>query len=172
MNNKEKVEQFFFLNPTTQIHLRELARLTKLNPATIIKLTNELEKEKLITINKTNISKNLLANYDSKYYREQKIIFNLKSLYNSGIISYLENALNPECISIIGSYRRGEDMESSDIDLVIINPNNKKIDLSKYEKILKRNIQPLRIKYSDISQEFNINLINGIILNGFIDETI
>ena len=48
--------------------------------------------------------------------------------------------------------------------------NDKQIDLSKFEKVLSRKIHLIVTNYNSISKEFYINLINGIILHGYLDK--
>ena len=61
----------------------------------------------------------------------KKRIFNLNQLYKSNILKEIINKFSPEVISVMGSYSRGEDIEDSDIDLLIISNDKevrKKID--------------------------------------------
>ena len=79
--------------------------------------------------------------------------------------------LSNPAIIVFGSYAKGEDVENSDIDLYIETPSKKEIKLEKFGKILKRKIQIFF--YKNIHEIKNIdlanNIINGIILNGFIE---
>jgi predicted nucleotidyltransferase len=167
MNNKEKVLEILFKKPTYRFHLRELARETKLNPNTIINITNILEKEGMI---KKERKKNLVEIYLSLDKREviwKKRIFNLKMIYESGIIDFLIKTYSPISISLIGSFSRGEDIERSDIDIVLFTDRKKEVvDMAKFEKILNRNMHLLIPSKKEISEEFFNNLINGIVIYG------
>lgn len=169
MDNKEKILNQIFENPTYSFHIRELARITKLNPNTIINITQKLKKEGII-IKKRN--KNLVeikANIEYIKFIREKRVFNLKQLYDSGLVDFLIDFYNePESIIVLGSYSRGEDIERSDIDIVIIT-NKKEIPKFKvFEKKLKRKMHILAVKHDDISQEFFKNLINGIVIHGYL----
>ena len=80
----------------------------------------------------------------------------------------------PECISIFGSFARGEDVEESDIDILIISSYNKKDkELNNFIKLIE----------NDFSRKINLHIIpsldkadnsfknavaNGIILYGYL----
>ena len=49
MNNKEKLLEILFEEPSKQFHIRLLARLAKINPNTVINISNLLLKEGLIS---------------------------------------------------------------------------------------------------------------------------
>jgi len=170
MDNEQKVLKILFENPTTKFHLRELARISKLNPNTIINIIKKLEKEKLILKEKKKYITEIYANTENKRFTTQKKIFNLKQIYESGMIDFLTKKYNPEAISIIGSYATGEDIEKSDIDTVIITKIKEDSNMLKYEKIFNRKIHLIATDYKEMSNEFYINLINGILLYGYIDK--
>ena len=168
MNNKEKVLAEIFSKPTYKFHIRELASLTKLNPNTIINIIKGLEKEKIIMINKKKHITEIFSNMESVKTLNEKRLFNLRQLCNSGIIEAIKKDYDPEAIVLMGSYSRGEDVERSDIDIVIITSKKKIMETEKFGKILRRKIQLMPLEYKDISEEFYTNLINGIVLYGYI----
>ena len=102
---------------------------------------------------------------------QEKKLFNIKNLYSCRLIDFLAEELSNPPIIVFGSYSKGEDLENSDIDLYVETPSKKEINLNKFENLLKRKIQVFR--YKNIREIKNIhlanNLINGIILNGFIE---
>ena len=169
MNNKQKLLKIIFENPTTKFHLRELARKTKLMPNTIINISNKLLKEKLKIKQKRKHLVEISANIENKNFIIQKKLFNLQQIYSSEIIEFLKQEYSPKLISVIGSYSKGEDIETSDIDIVLITTNEKRQELIKFEKKLSRKIHLLLTDYKKISKEFYTNLINGLVLYGFIE---
>jgi len=166
-NNYNKILRELFNKPTYLFHARELARITGLNPNTITNITNKLEKEGLLKKHNRKHLVEIFLDLENKKTIEKKRIFNLYNLYSSGIVEFLRRAYSPKLISIIGSYSRGEDIEKSDIDLVVDANNKTLVDLSKFEGILRRKIHLILLpkKFSD---EFFNNLINGIVLYGVI----
>ena len=164
-SNQEKILRIFFENPTQKFHIRELARKIKLNPNTIINLIEKLEKKGLVLKEREKHLVNISLNFNNKKTIQKKRIFNIESVYNSGVVEFLLENFNPQFISIIGSYSRGEDIEKSDIDLVIKTNKEKLFDLTKFEKYLNRRIHLLFLP-DKVSEEFFNNLINGIVVYG------
>jgi predicted nucleotidyltransferase len=74
----------------------------------------------------------------------------------------------PDAIILFGSASKGEDIKGSDIDLYV-QCNEKKLELSKYEKKLNRKINLFFEKNFDkLSSELKQNIINGDKLKGFL----
>jgi predicted nucleotidyltransferase len=169
MNNKEKILKKIFENPTYKFHVRELARMTRLNPNTIINITEKLKKQDLILKEKNKNLMEIKANIENINFIRQKRIFNIKRLYESKLIdSIIKYYDNPEAIIVFGSYSRGEDIEESDIDLVIITDKKETFEKNSFEKKVKRKLHILNFRYGDWSEGFYKNLINGIILHGYL----
>jgi len=166
MGNYEKVLDVFLDNPTGKFYIREIARITKLNPNTVLNLVSKLEKKKLIKREKKKHIVEISADINENFKRLKRIE-NLRKLYDSGLIDFLKKELKPELISVIGSYSSGEDIKKSDIDIVVI-AKKKEIDLEKFERKLGRKIHLLVVDYNKMSDEFYTNLINGVVLHGYI----
>ena len=167
-SNYEKVLEVFFDNPNGKFYIREIARITKLNPNTILNITNKLEKQELIKREKKKYIVELSANFNDNF-KQLKRISNFERLIKSRIIEFLNYKFSPEVIVVIGSYSLGEDIPNSDIDLVILTKKDyTDINLNKFEKELNRKIHLIITGYNKISDEFYTNLINGIVLYGAI----
>ena len=162
-----KVLEFFLKNPITTIHLRELARRIDFSSAGCLKSLRLLVKKNFVEEHKTKAISNYKAKISSKFIQLKKI-YNIYSLYDSGLIDFLKEKYEfPEAIILFGSYSRGEDTEKSDIDIVIITSLKKNLDISKFEEKLERKINILELKnLKKAEKEFINNLINGIVLEG------
>jgi len=168
--NEQRILKEFFENPTKKFHILELARITSLHPNTVLSSLNSLYKKNMIKQEKKRHIKEVYANTENKEFIMEKKLFNLKQIYESGITEFLIKIYKPEAISLIGSYSSGEDIEKSDIDIVIITKIKEDSDTSKYKKILKREINLITTDYKEMSNEFYINLINGILLYGYLEK--
>lgn len=110
-----------------------------------------------------------MANKEYKKFTQMKKIANLDSLLESGLIDFLEERLMSKCIVVFGSYSRGEDTEESDIDL-FIESKKTEINCIPFEKKLKRKIElHFKESFKDYPKELKNNIIQGIVLNGFLD---
>ncbi len=169
MNNKEKVLKEIFENPTYSFHIRELARKIKLNPNTIINVAKELKKEYLVIKKKNKNLVEIEGNVEDKMFIRSKRLFNLHQLYDSGLVDFLIRFYNaPESIVVLGSYSKGEDIEKSDIDIVVITSKKEAPKTEIYERKLKRKLHLIANPYSSLSKEFYKNLINGVVLYGYL----
>lgn len=168
---REKIKDYFFVNPTIKMRVRQIERELKLPLPSVIKYCGELSNEGILK--KEKISNIVLFSADrtSKNFLLEKKLYNIKSLYNSGLVEYLINELSNPVIIAFGSYSKGEDIENSDIDLYIETPSKKELKTEKFEKILKRNLQLFihpDLKHINNPNLMN-NIINGMILNGFLE---
>jgi predicted nucleotidyltransferase len=170
-NIKQKIREHFFINPTAKLRVREIEKLLKLPLPSVIRYCKELKEEDILTTIKTGNVVFYTGNRGSENFLLEKKLFNIKSLYVSGLIEFLKIELSNPVILVFGSYSKGEDIENSDIDLYIETPSKKEINLDKFEKILERKIQSFRHKsIGEIrNKELADNIINGIVLNGFIE---
>jgi predicted nucleotidyltransferase len=168
--NYEKVLGVFFDNPTKRFYVREIARITELNPNTILNICSILEKDGLLKREKKKHIVEFYAIADEKFKRLKRIN-NFSIVSKSGLIEFLNSIFSPEAVSLIGSYSRGEDIKDSDIDIVVISKKDySAMNLKKFEKVLNRKIHVIVTYYNKLSDEFYINLINGMILSGYINK--
>src|SRR3989338_4430710 len=169
MKNIEKIKREIFLHPTRKYHIRELALALQLNPNTVITLSEKLAKEGIIKRKKERHVVEISADSENKAFIRKKRLWNIGQLYDSGLVDFLVGYYDsPEAVMVIGSYSRGEDIEKSDIDIVIINGKESIPETEGYERFLKRKIHLLPVRYEKVSKEFYANMINGITLHGFI----
>ena len=70
---------------------------------------------------------------------------------------------------MFGSYQKGEDVEDSDIDL-FIECKKEELDIKIFEKKLGRNIElHFNENFTSYPKELKNNIINGIVLSGFLE---
>lgn len=173
-NIKDVIREHFFIHPTERFRVRQIERLLDLPLPSVIRYCKELEKEGILQTVKIGDVVFYTANRSDRKFLLEKKLFNLKSLYSSGLINFLIDKFDNPSIIAFGSYSRGEDIEKSDIDLYIEMPSKKEIDpkdLKRFEKILKREIEIFRhesiheVKNSHLAN----NIINGVVINGFVE---
>ena len=168
-----KTMEVFFQEPTKLQYLLDISRKIKVAHTSVKANLKELVKAGIITEHKekkgTRVFPTYQANRESRLFRQQKILYNLSSLWESGIITYLEEKLAPKSIVLFGSYARGEDTEESDIDL-FIECSKEEVDVTAFEKKLHRKIElHFNKKFESYPKELKNNIINGIVLHGFLE---
>ena len=163
-----KVALLIFSYPNKVFHIRELSKETGLSTTSVISAIKLLEKLKVILVKKTDLTTNIRANFDSESYVYYKRIFNLYMLHH--LIEVLLEIYKPKVIVLFGSFAKGEDIEESDIDLLILsNEKTKGIDTLLYEKTLKRKLNLHILKdLSHSSNEFRNAVANGVVLHGYL----
>ncbi|MBN1646042.1 nucleotidyltransferase domain-containing protein [Candidatus Woesearchaeota archaeon] len=168
---RQSIQEYFFINPTAKLRVREIERLLKSPLPSVIRYCRELEKEGILTTEITGNVTFYTADRGSERYLLEKKLYNIKLLYVSGMVEFIRRELSNPAIVLFGSFAKGEDIESSDIDLYIETPSNKRISLEKFDKVLGRTIQMIRHKtIKDIANKHLANnIINGITLNNYIE---
>ncbi len=162
-NTKEIIKTYFLDNPTAKLRVREIERTVHTSLPSTIRFCKDLEQEHILTIIKIGTVKFYTANKMSPQYLLEKRLHNIKQIYNSGLIDYLNQEFSNPVLILFGSFAKGEDIEESDIDIYLETPSKKKINIEKFEKQLKKQIQLFQQK--EIREIKNKNLVNNI-LNG------
>lgn len=163
----ENVLEIFFIYPSREFHLRELSRLLKLSMPTIIVTTDTLAKNGMVLKTKEKPLTKVKANREKIEFIRRKRVYNLGKIYDLGLVDFLSRSYNyPANIILFGSFSRGEDIETSDIDIAVTTSRKLSLNLEKYSKILNRSISVHEIEIGKVSNDFKINLYNGIVLEG------
>ncbi|MFT4261319.1 MAG: nucleotidyltransferase family protein [Candidatus Woesearchaeota archaeon] len=163
----------FFNRPNKEFELKELCNESDLAHTSVKRILKKLIDKDLVYLKEQQKGKRTYpiyySNKISDEYKKHKIIHNIQSILGSGLIEFLKNNLTPNSIILFGSYLRGEDDETSDIDLYI-QSKSRPINLVKYEKKLKRKIQlHFNNTFESFPSELKNNIINGFLLQGFLE---
>ncbi len=172
-SSMDRTVEVFFRNPTKKHYLMDISRNIGLAHTSVKKNLDKLINLGLIveSIEKKGKRKFPLfkANRDNKLFKKYKTIYNISSILESKIIEFIEEKLMPKSIVLFGSYQRGEDIEKSDIDL-FIECKKDELDISSFEKKLGRNVElHFNDNFNSYSKELKNNIINGIVLSGFLE---
>lgn len=168
--SKWRVLQLFFVDPHREsIGLRELSRFTGLSTPSVKLHLKRFVEEGIIKTGPFRGMPVYWANQSDERFRYLKKLNTLNLLHKTGLIRYILDKCQPNVIILFGSASRGEDTKDSDIDLYV-ECIEEKLDLSQFEKELKRKVQ---LHFYDSfnkvhSKELKNNLLNGIILEGYI----
>lgn len=166
----KEIFRLFLKNPKKEFSYREIERLTGYSIGTVSTYLKTLDKEGFVISRKTGNTIFVKAEKENEMFLNMKRIYNLEVLYSTGLIRYINDKQRPDAIIVFGSYSRGEDIESSDIDIALINCRQEEMDISRFEKILERKINIIYIKsLKKAEKEFLNSLANGIVMSGFIE---
>ncbi len=172
-SNITKIAEIFFNEPIKAHYLIEISKKSKLAHTSGKNYLISLKKEDII---KETIEKKgkrsfpvYTARIDNLKYKQYKKLYNLNKILNSGLIEVLRDQFMPKTIILFGSYAKGEDIETSDIDL-FIEGKKKDISLQTFENRLKRKIElHFNENFNDYPKELKNNILNGYILYGYLE---
>ncbi|NCO96708.1 MAG: hypothetical protein COY38_00485 [Candidatus Aenigmarchaeota archaeon CG_4_10_14_0_8_um_filter_37_24] len=173
---KQKVAEVLFRYPEKEFSLSDLAREAGIAKPNIGGILGEFQEAGLITIEKLSKIWRIKANQTSWLYIRSKIVYNLDFVYRSGLVEFLVDFYkNPRAVVLFGSFRKGEDLSNSDIDIAIETDEAKEYqitglrELAEFEQIIGRKIQIHLFSRSDIDIGVFNNIANGILLWGFLE---
>ncbi|MFH1209971.1 MAG: nucleotidyltransferase domain-containing protein [archaeon] len=173
---KNKVIEVLFRYPEKEFSLSDLAREAGVAKANIGKILGEFQEAGLINIEKLSKIWRIKANQTNWLYIRSKIVYNLNFVYKSGLVEFLVDFFkNPKAIVLFGSFRKGEDLSNSDIDIAIESDEVKEYqtivlrELLEFENIIKKKIQIHLFNRKDIDINVFNNIANGILLWGFLE---
>jgi len=173
---RQKVVEVLFKYPDREFSLSDLAKVAGVAKAHIGKVLNDFNKLGLIDITKLSKIWRIRAKMDNPLYIKNKIIYNLNLVYQSGLVEQLITDFNnPKAIVLFGSFRKGEDISGSDIDIAI--ETDEDIDYQTFifkeetqlEKQIERKIQIHKFNRKKIDINVFNNIANGILLSGFLE---
>jgi predicted nucleotidyltransferase len=169
---QQEIMKLLFIKAGISLNQRAISKFLEVSQPAVMKALPTLERENLIKIKQDSESKRwaIELNRDNHKIMQLKRVDNLRNMYETGLFEFLEEEFAGATIILFGSYSRGEDTVNSDIDLAIIGRKDKKINLSKYEKELEREINiNFYDSFKNIHKNLKENLFNGIILAGGIE---
>lgn len=169
----DRTAEVFFTNPTKKHYLMDISRSIGLAHTSVKKNLDKLVKMGLLieSIEKKGGRKFPLyrANLDDKTFKKYKTVYNISCILQSRLIEFIEEKLMPKSIVLFGSYQRGEDIENSDIDL-FVECKKEELDIGSFEKKLGRKIElHFNDNFNSYSKELKNNIINGVVLGGFLE---
>ena len=174
--SRQNIMAVLFRHPEKEFSLSDLAKEACVAKANIGVILSEFSDTGLITIEKLSKIWRIRANLSSQFYRSSKIVYNLNFACNSGIVEYLVDRFNnPKALILFGSFRKGEDLSGSDIDIAIESYEAKGYEtlalneISGFEKIIGRKIQIHLFTRKDVDVGVFNNIANGIVLWGFME---
>ena len=173
---KNKIIEILFKYPEKEFSLSDLAKEAGVSKANIGGILEEFREAGLINIEKLSKIWRIKANQTNWLYVKSKIIYNLNFIYKSGLVEFLVDFFkNPKAIVLFGSFRNGEDLSNSDIDIAVETSEAKEYQImglrefSEFEQIIDRKIQIHLFSRKNVDIGVFNNIANGILLWGFLE---
>jgi len=173
---KNKIIEILFKYPEKEFSLSDLAREAGVAKANIGNILNEFQEAEIILIEKLSKIWRIKANQTNLLFIRSKLVYNLNFIFKSGLVDFLVDYFNnPKSIILFGSFRKGEDLSNSDIDIAVESSELKDYQsiglrgLIEFEKIIGKKIQLHLFNRSNIDNNLFNNIANGIVLWGFLE---
>jgi len=158
----------FIEKPNKDFSARGIARILKLNHATVLKYLKNLLELELIKKKEETLYPTYYANTENADYRFYKKNYIISKIKESGLIDFIQEQTLASSIILFGSCAKGVFTEKSDID-IFIESKEKELNIKKYEKKIGKKINLLfEPDINNLSKELRNNIINGRILYGSI----
>ncbi|MBS3170682.1 nucleotidyltransferase domain-containing protein [Candidatus Woesearchaeota archaeon] len=167
---------WFFAYPTKEFSLNDLTKLVGISKTTANQVVSTLSKEGFLKVESLGKVWRIYCNQDHIFNYTRKVSYNLSLIYESRLIDeILTNIPNPRSIILFGSYRKGDDIETSDLDIAVEtldNENSKIIPFGEISQFgFRKNVSVNILKFSRNKIDLNLfsNLANGIVLYGYLE---
>ncbi len=169
---QQEIIRLFFIKANNSLNQRRIANLLEVSPPAVMKALPGLTKQGYVIVEQDKESKRLSIklNRENPKILQLKRTDNLKQIYESGLAEHIENKFPGTTIILFGSYSRGEDTASSDIDMAVIGSKEKSLEVEIFEKMLERKINIVFFKsFHSINKHLKENILNGISIVGGIE---
>jgi len=136
-----KILSLFLKNPTLQTHQKDIQKRVKLAKATLIRGINVLVENKILSFIRFGRTKVYSLN------RKNKIVKHLKILDNLLLISEIRDIVAEDAqMYLYGSSARGEDVEDSDMDILIIGKIRKEQIIQKINELSEKIRRKIKVE--------------------------
>ncbi len=171
----DKIEHWFFSYPTQEFSLNELIKALNISKTSANQAVNQLVEQGLISFKTIGRLWRIKAEATNENFIKRKIPSNLYYVYRTGIIDYVaQHFPQARCVVLFGSVRKGDDIETSDIDIALEVAQETQLQI--YDLVLDhfgyRENVPVKIHLfsrKNIDIHLFANIANGIVLSGFLE---
>ena len=117
--------------PNKTFSVRGLASSAKISPGACKIALASMTKQNLVSFSVIGKSHQYKANLDNALCKQWKILFNLNELNEAKILEQIKKEIsNVQAVLLYGSFAKGTNDEKSDVDLLVIAFNPKKISFA------------------------------------------
>lgn len=172
----QKVLEWFFAYPTDEFTLNDLYKEVNIAKTTARETVLRLVNEKFLSVKKLGKLWRISSNQQHPYFITKKIPYNLTLVYESGAVDYvLQQVPSARVIILFGSYRKGDDVNGSDLDIAVEVLGDKEMEVKEVGMIrrfgYRENVKVNLHIFSRSKADLNVftNIANGIVLHGLLE---
>lgn len=168
-----RVAQVFFDEPSEIHHLNEISRRAELAHTSVKRHLERLEEHGIIRTEEEERGGRTYPVYEARReedeYRFYRRLDVLHRINETGLMDYLDEKFTPDCVVLFGSAARGEDVETSDVD-IFLQAEEYEVDLSPFEEELNREIElHVTPDFEEYPDELKNGIANGTVLKGYLE---
>lgn len=158
----------FFEDNYRRINVREYARIRKMSPPSASKRLQEFEREGLLCQEKERGYIFYVAKREGTVFQQLSKIYWSLALEKAGVLDEIEKTCIAPIIVLFGSLSKAEVKKDSDVDLAVFTTSERKINIERLERKLKRKLQVFYFKdRKEVKgEELLNNVLNGHKLRG------
>lgn len=171
-----RVMTWFFAYPAEDFTLNELHTSVGMAKTTAREAVNLLLKDGFLDIKTIGRLWRIRANPKHEYFYTKKIAYNLAMVYESRLLDQInKNHPNSLAVVLFGSYRKGDDIPESDLDIAVEILGGEPIKVMELGVIsqfgYRQNVKVNLHVFSRNKIDLNVfsNIANGIVLQGFLE---
>lgn len=171
-----KIMHWFFDYPEKEMSLSDLSSVTGVPKARASKIVSSLVKQGFLMREILGKIWRISCNQNHAYNTSIKVPSHLSYIYHSGILQEVARRFpGARAIILFGSYRKGDDMDTSDIDIAVEVLGNVPLTIEPLMKLprigYRKNVQVNIHVFSRKRIDINLftNIANGIILYGLLE---
>ncbi|MEK7678660.1 MAG: nucleotidyltransferase domain-containing protein [Deltaproteobacteria bacterium] len=168
---QQKILEVLLRFPEREFTLTELSALAGVRKQNSATLVNTLTKNNLALQKRIGRLWRIRANTEHQHFQQIKKVYNLYAFYESGLLEELKKQHpHPRAILLFGSYSRGDDESTSDIDIAIELDSKQDYEIRTIKsKTLKKTIQLHLFHRTKIDKNLFSTIANGTLLTGFLE---
>lgn len=167
--NRYRILQEFFKEPTKKHQLRELSRATDISLPSVKEHVEKLQERGFVEKIEEGVYPGYEASRDEEFRLYKKLDLE-RRLHRSGLVDHLNEELSrPDAIVLFGSAANGEDIEESDIDILVV-CGEREVDLTEFEEKFGRKINLQFMDEGELkkNEELANSIANGVVLSGYL----
>ncbi|MDP4012013.1 MAG: nucleotidyltransferase domain-containing protein [Candidatus Nanoarchaeia archaeon] len=172
----EKVIAWFFAYPEDEVSLVDIVDQVGISKTNANEVVTQLEKIGFLDKKVLGKMWRIKANGNHPYFITKKIPQNLMHIYESSVIGEINKQIpGVRSIILFGSYRKGDDIPGSDVDIAVEVLDNEPLEIVEfgtmaqlgYRKNVKVNLHIF--SRNKINLNTFVNIANGIVLQGVLE---
>ena len=176
-SKEERVLELFLNEPTKHWHFSKIMSSANVSRRVASRWLNKFQDEDIIRHIKPKAKMPYFqGNWEHVNYKNQKRVYTLNKLYETGLLNRLQILKNVKTIVIFGSFARGDWNTNSDVDIFIFG-NPEDLEFGKFWKGLgfqgkSREVQVYTFKSKEEIKDVCSGLMNNIAKGYFVKGSI